>query len=131
MNQTVLASNFPDILALCETNFDDLIDSGNFSMRSYLLFIWKDSITHMHGLIVYLKEGASFSTGFISRKLCAFLLMFSTGFTSPSVLFSFYPSPSSSLGTVFDSISSNIWGSLDQLIFLLKLVFVLQWFSLH
>ena len=36
-----------DILALCETNLDDLIDSGNFSMRGYLPSIGKDSITHM------------------------------------------------------------------------------------
>ena len=47
--------------------------------------------------------------GLISRKLCRFLLMFLTGFTSLSVLFFFlYRSPSSSLWTVFDSISSNI-----------------------
>ena len=26
-------SNFPDILALCETNLDDSIDSGNFSVK--------------------------------------------------------------------------------------------------
>ena len=43
--------------------------------------------------------------GFISRKLCRFLHMFSTGFTSLSV---FCQSPSSSLCTVFDSISSSI-----------------------
>ena len=29
-------SNSPDILALCETNFDDSIYSGNFSVRGYL-----------------------------------------------------------------------------------------------
>ena len=32
-------SNSPDILALCETSLDDLIDSGNFSLRGYLLLI--------------------------------------------------------------------------------------------
>ena len=36
-----------DILALCETNLDDLIDSGNFSMRGHLPSIRKGSITHM------------------------------------------------------------------------------------
>ena len=47
--------------------------------------------------------------GLISRKLCRFLLRFSTGFTSLSVLLFFlYQSPSSSLCMVFDSISSNI-----------------------
>ena len=50
-----LESNSPDILALCETNLDDSIDSGNFSVRGYLPLIWKDSITLMHGLAVYVK----------------------------------------------------------------------------
>ena len=49
-------SNSPDILALCETNLDDSIDSGNFSVRGYLPLIRKDSSTHMHGLAVYVKE---------------------------------------------------------------------------
>ena len=48
-------SNSPDILALCETNLDDSIDSGNFSMRGYLPLIRKDSSTHMHGPAVYVK----------------------------------------------------------------------------
>ena len=30
-----LESNSPDILALCETNLDDSIDSGNFSKRGF------------------------------------------------------------------------------------------------
>ena len=34
--ESFLESNSPDILALCETNLDDLIDSGNFSVKSYL-----------------------------------------------------------------------------------------------
>ena len=36
-------SNFPDILVLYETNLDDSIDSGNFSVRGYLPLIQKDS----------------------------------------------------------------------------------------
>ena len=55
--KSFLESNFPDILALCEKNLDDLIDSGNFCVRSYLPLIRKDSTTHMHGLAVYVKEG--------------------------------------------------------------------------
>ena len=31
--ESFLESNSPDILALCETNPDDSIDSGNFSVR--------------------------------------------------------------------------------------------------
>ena len=37
--ESVLESNSPDILALCETNLDDSIDSGNFSMRGCLPLI--------------------------------------------------------------------------------------------
>ena len=49
-------SNSPDILALCETNLGDSVDSNNFSVMGYLPLIWKDSITHMHGLAVCVKE---------------------------------------------------------------------------
>ena len=59
--ESFLESNSPDILALCETNLDDSIDSGNFSVRGYLPLIRKDSITHMHGLAVYMKEGLPFA----------------------------------------------------------------------
>ena len=75
-----LESNSPDILALCETNLDDSIDSGNFSVREYLPLIQKDSSTHMHSLAVYVKEGLPFVDSYF---------MFSTCFTSPSVLFLF------------------------------------------
>ena len=34
--ESFLESNSPDILALCETNLDDSIDSGNFSKKGYL-----------------------------------------------------------------------------------------------
>ena len=89
--KSFLKSNSPDILALCETNLHDLIDSGNFSLRSYLPLIRKDSSTDMHGLAVYVKEGLHFSWNFftISKKLCRFLLMFSTDFTSLSILLLF------------------------------------------
>ena len=96
--ESFLESNSSDILALCETNLDDSIDSGNFSVRGYLPLICKDSSTDMH----------SFCTRRISRKLCTFLLMFLTCFTSLSYFFFLYQSLSSLLCTVFDSISSNI-----------------------
>ena len=47
--ESFLKSSSPDILALCETN--------NFSVKGYLSLIWKDSVTHMPGLAVYVKEG--------------------------------------------------------------------------
>ena len=59
--ETFLESNSPDILALCETNLCDSNDSGNFSVRSYLPLIRKDSITHMHGFAVCVKEGLPFA----------------------------------------------------------------------
>ena len=59
--ESFLESNSPAILALCETNLDDSIDSGNFSVRGYLPLIRKDSSTHMHGLTVFVKEGLSFA----------------------------------------------------------------------
>ena len=54
-------SNSPDFLALCETNLDDSINSDNFSVKSYLTFIQKDSSTHMYGLAIYVKEGLPFA----------------------------------------------------------------------
>ena len=49
-------SNSPDIVTLCETNMDDSIDSGNFSVRGYLPLIQNDSTTRMYGRAVSLKE---------------------------------------------------------------------------
>ena len=37
--ESFLESNSPGILALCKTNLDDSIDSGNFSVRGYLPLI--------------------------------------------------------------------------------------------
>ena len=37
--ESFLESNSPDIPAMCETNLDDSIDSGNFSVRGYLPLI--------------------------------------------------------------------------------------------
>ena len=59
--ESFLESNSPDILALCETNLDDSIDSGNFTVRGYLPLIQKDSVTDMHDLTEYVKEGLIFA----------------------------------------------------------------------
>ena len=59
--ESFLRSNSLDISALCETNLDDSIHSGNFSVKGYLPLIPKDSSTHMHGLAVYVKEGFPFA----------------------------------------------------------------------
>ena len=98
-------SNSPDILALYETNLDDSIDSGNFSVRGYLLLIRKGSSTHIYGLAVYVKAGLPFAWNWENY---ANSYLFLTCFNSLSVLFLFPLSITLSLCTVFDSISSNI-----------------------
>ena len=107
--ESFLESNSPDILALCETNLDDSIDSGNFSVRGYLPLIRKDSSTHMHGLAVYVKEGLPFAWDLSLENSADSYLCFRLALLhSVSYFFFLYQSPSSSLCTVFDSISSNI-----------------------
>ena len=49
-------SNSPDILPLLETNLDEPIASGNFSVRGYLPFIRRDFVPHIHSLEVCLKD---------------------------------------------------------------------------
>ena len=86
--ESLVESNPPDILALCETNLDDSINSGNFFVRGYLLLIQK--FCYIYAWSCSLCEGrTSFCKKLISRKLYGFLLMFSTGFTSLSVLLLF------------------------------------------
>ena len=38
-----------------------MIDTGDFSVRGYLPLIQKDSITHIHGLAIYVSEGLPFA----------------------------------------------------------------------
>ena len=59
--ESFLETNSPDILAPCETNLDDSVDSGNFSVRGYLCLIQKCSTTHMCGVAVYVKEVLPFA----------------------------------------------------------------------
>ena len=107
--ESFLESNSPDILALCETNLDDSSDSGNFSVTGYLPLIRKDSSTHMHGLAVYVKEGLPFARDLSLENSADSYLCFRFALLhSVSYFFFLYRSPSSSLCTVFDSISSNI-----------------------
>ena len=102
-------SNSPDILALCETNLDDSVNSGNFSVRSYLPLIRKDSSTHTHGLAVYVKEGLPFTRNLsLENSEDSYLCFRLALLHSVSYFFFLYRSPSSALSSVFDSISSNI-----------------------
>ena len=89
---------------MCETNRDDSIDSGNFSVRGYLSLISKDSST-----TVYMKEGLPFAWDLSLENSADFYLCFRLALLhSVSYFFFLYRSPSSALCTVFDSISSNI-----------------------
>ena len=105
-----LESNFPDILALCKTNLDDSIDSGNFSVRGYLPLIWRNSLTHMHGLAVFVKERLAFAQDLsLELENSADLYLHFWLALLHSVCYSFflYQSPLC-LYMVFDSISANI-----------------------
>ena len=105
--ESFLESNSPDIPALCETNLDDSVDSGNFSVRGYLP-IRKDSNTHMHGLAVYMKEGLPFARDFSLENSADCYFCFRLALVHSVSYFLFlYRSPSSSLCTIFDSISSK------------------------
>ena len=82
--------NSPDNLALCETNLNGSIYSGNFFVRAYLPLIQKDSSTHMHGLAVYVKVGLPFAgTSCLCFRLASLY--------SVSYFFFLYQSPFSSL----------------------------------
>ena len=95
---------------------DDSIDSGNFSERGYPPLIQKDSITRMHGLTVYVKEGLPFARDLsLENSADSYLcfrvaLLHSTSYFlhSTSYFLFLYRSPSTSLCMVFYSISSNI-----------------------
>ena len=67
--ESFLESNSPDLLALCETNLDDSVDSGNFYMRGYHPLIQKDSTTHVHGPAVNVKEELPFAWGLSLENL--------------------------------------------------------------
>ena len=107
--ESFLELNSPDILVLCETNLDDSIDFGNFSVKGYLPLIRKDSFTHMHGLATYVTEGLPFARDLSLEISVDFYLCFRLALLhSVSYFFFLYRSTSSSLCTVFDSISCNI-----------------------
>ena len=107
--ESFLESNSPDILALYETNLDDSIGSGSFSVSGYLPLIRKDSGTHMHSLPVYVKEGLPFARDLSLENSADSYLCFRLALLhSVSYFFFLNRSPSSSLCTVFDSILSNI-----------------------
>ena len=87
--ESFLEPNSPGILALYETNLDDSINSGNISVKGLYSFNPKKFYYSYAWSCSLCERGTSFCMGLISRKLCRFLLMFSTSFTSLSVLLLF------------------------------------------
>ena len=78
-------SSYPDIITLCETNLDDSIYSANFSVRGYLPLIRKYSVTRIHGLAVYVKEGRFLLGIYLQKSPRIFIYVFDR-LTSFSVL---------------------------------------------
>ena len=106
--ESILELNPSDILPLCGTNLDDLIDSGSFSIRGYLPLIRKDSTTHMPGLAVYVKGKFPFLWNLsLENSTDSYWCFWLALLHSLSYFFFLYQSPSF-LCRVFDSISSNI-----------------------
>ena len=105
-SESFLESNSPDILAICETNFNWF---WQFLRERLSSFYWKVSSTHMHRLTVYIKEGLPFARELSPENSADSYLCFRLALLhSMSYLFFLYRSRSSSLCTVFDSVSSNI-----------------------
>ena len=80
----------------------------NLSVRGYLPLIRKDSITHMHSLPVYVREGLPFARDLSLENSEDSYLFFQLALLYSAFYFFFvYRSPSL-LCMFFDSISSNI-----------------------
>ena len=78
-------------------------------MRDYLPLIRKDSGTHMHGLTVSVKERLPLARDVSLENSTNYYLCFQLVLLHlVSYFFFLYRSPSSSLCTVFDSVSSNV-----------------------
>ena len=86
--ESFLELNSPKMLAVCETNLNDSMDSGNFSVRIYFPLIQKNSVTNMDGLADYMKEGLPFAQD-LSLANSANSYLFLTYFASFSALFLF------------------------------------------
>ena len=97
--ESFLESNSPDILALCETNLDDSIDSGNFSVRGYLPLIRKVLIC-MVSQFMWKKDFLLHGT-YLENSADSYLSFWLALLHSASYFFFLYRSPSSALCTVF------------------------------
>ena len=96
--ESFFESNSPGVLALCETNLGDSIGSGNFSVRGYLPLMREDFSAF------YVKEGLPIALELPLENSADNYYVLDLRLT----FFFLYQSHSSSLCTVFDSISSNM-----------------------
>ena len=100
--ESFLETNSPYILPLSETNLNDSVNSGNFSERVYLPIIWKDSTTHMHGLMVDVKEGLPFAWDLsLLNSAYSYFSFWLALLHSVSYFFFLYWSPSSGVEITF------------------------------
>ena len=107
--ESYLQSHLPDILALCETNLDETIDSNSFCVNGYLPLIRKDSSTHMHGLGVFVKEGLPLAREFSFEATDESYMCFRLALLHSTSYFLFlYRSPSSDSCSILDVVSTNI-----------------------
>ena len=107
--ESFLESNSPDIFDLCETNLNGSITSSNFSVRGYLLLIWKDSSTYMDGLTVYVKEGLPFKQDLsLENSADSYVCFWLASLHSVNYFFFLYWSPSLSSGF---PIVREAWGA--------------------
>ena len=67
-SESYLKPTSSDILALYETNIEKSIYSSNFSVWGFLHLIWKNSVSHVHRIAVYVKRGISFERGTYLKK---------------------------------------------------------------
>ena len=115
--ESFLESNSPGIYALCETNSDDSVDScRQFLLMGYLSLIQNDSVTLMHGLGSYGKEGLTFAWYLSLENSADFYWCFQLALLhTVSYFFFLYQSTSLSLCMVFFCyLKKNRQGSLDQ-----------------
>ena len=115
--ESFLESNSPGIYALCETNSDDSVDSGRqFLLMGYLSLIRNDSVTLMHGLGSYGKEGLTFAWYLSLENLADFYWCFRLALLQ-TVLLLFPLSINFFIfmhGFFFCYLKKNRQGSLDQ-----------------
>ena len=100
--ESFLETNSPYVLPLSETNLNESVNSGNFSERVYLPIIWKNSTTHMHGLVVDVKEGLPFAWDLsLLNSAYSYFSFWLALLHSVSYFFFLYWSPSSGVKIMF------------------------------